>query len=187
MKCQACKEQEAEWAWQPFGPGETPNEYSFLGSHARGFPIIKVCDSCKNAFQRGDFPVKFTYKGHSYVGEHHQVREVEANLWLGDTYKPSELNDAPCKVLNRDTPKGIDVAALVYEDNADLIPLFLAAPQLAVACERLDRHIPLIERHLEYAIGLKEDRDEVRLCLGYIHSTIRTLHANQESKGEDHE
>jgi hypothetical protein len=42
MKCQVCKQEQAEWAWQPFGPNETPDSYTLIGSHYRGFPVIKV-------------------------------------------------------------------------------------------------------------------------------------------------
>ena len=51
-KCERCKRMnketigEALWAWQPFGPDEQPS-YSLLGSHYRGFPVIKICDDCK--------------------------------------------------------------------------------------------------------------------------------------------
>ena len=33
MKCQACHEQNEEWAWQPFGPAERPDSFLVLGSH----------------------------------------------------------------------------------------------------------------------------------------------------------
>jgi hypothetical protein len=178
MKCQVCKQEEATWAWQPFGPGETANEYTLPGNHYRGFPIIKVGESCKNDFEKGDFPVRFTYKGHTYIGENHQVREVDASLWLGEECVPSELDDAPAIYLNRDTAKGIDVAAIVYQDNADLIPLFLSAPQLVEACETLEKYRTFIERYLEYAHD-KEEYMIVRLALSRMSLAIDTLHENQ--------
>lgn len=135
MKCQACKEQEVAWAWQPFGPDEKPDCYTLLGSHYRGFPVIKVCDTCKSAFKTGDFPVTFAYKGHQFVGKEHEVREVGASLWLGESHRTSELNsDVLVRAIMRDTLKGIDVAALVYEDNSDLLLAFLSAPALVEAC-----------------------------------------------------
>lgn len=42
-KCQLCKA-EAIWAWQPFGPGDPPGTLATLGSHYRGFPVVKVCE-----------------------------------------------------------------------------------------------------------------------------------------------
>ena len=180
MKCQACKRQESElWAWQPFGPGEDIRTMFMVpGSHYRGFPIIKVCDSCKNDFEHGDFAVRFEYKGHKYIGENHQVREVDASLWLGEECVPSELNDAPAIYLNRDTAKGIDVAAIVYQDNADLIPLFLSAPQLVEACETLEKHKDYIVRCMEY-MRSSEEYVIVRLALGKMSNAMMVLHENQ--------
>lgn len=181
MKCQACKEQEAEWSWQPWGPDTTPDSFALLGHHYRGFPIIKVCDSCKTDFQRGDFKVRIEFRGHKYIAEHHQVREVDASLWLGEECVPSELNDAPAIYINRDTLQGIDVAAIVYQDNADLIPMFLSSPQLVEACETLEKHRAFIERYLEYAHD-KEEYGIIMLALSRMSSAMDTLHANQEQK-----
>lgn len=150
MKCQACKEQEVVWAWQPFGPDEKPNCYTLLGSHYRGFPVIKVCDSCKTAFETGDFPVTFAYKGRQFTGRNHEVREVSPVLWAGETYTPGELNSAPARTIMRDTAtRGIDVAALVYEDHSDLLPAFLAAPALVEACQELEQLRDKIEFYLQ--------------------------------------
>src|SRR5438874_46670 len=75
-KCQCCHEQEASYAWQPFGPSEdNVATFTLLGNHYRGFPAIKVCYSCKSAFETGDFPVRFTYKNFHYIGQNHEVRE----------------------------------------------------------------------------------------------------------------
>jgi hypothetical protein len=74
MKCQCCKNEEATWAWQPFGLGET-TVFTLPGNHHRGFPVIKVCDKCKVAFQSGRSEVTFTYKKVRYVGKDHKVEQ----------------------------------------------------------------------------------------------------------------
>jgi hypothetical protein len=78
VKCQCCQEQEAVYAWQPFGPGEDANTFMLLGHHYRGFPVIKTCHNCTTAFMSDDAPVSFSYKGSRYVGQNHEVREVKA-------------------------------------------------------------------------------------------------------------
>lgn len=55
-----------QWAWQPFGPDETINCFSFAGSHYRGFPVIKVNDVEKEQIKSGQ-RFTFTYKGLKYV------------------------------------------------------------------------------------------------------------------------
>ena len=48
--CKFCS-QHAEWAWQPFGPDESPFLFTTLGSHYRGFRVLKVCDSHKSKIE----------------------------------------------------------------------------------------------------------------------------------------
>ena len=60
-KCRICREDEETWAWQPFGPSDTPNSFTLPGNHYRGFAVIKVCDDCKRLFQAGNALV-FKYK-----------------------------------------------------------------------------------------------------------------------------
>lgn len=52
-RCKLCSQNGnvATYAWQPFGPGEQPWTFTFLGSHYRGFTVIKVCDSCRGAIE----------------------------------------------------------------------------------------------------------------------------------------
>lgn len=71
-KCQGCKQEGAEWAWQPFGPGEKAT-FCFLGSHYRGFPVIKVGDKCKESIEAGRY--SFEYRGEAYI-----VQDGEA-IW----------------------------------------------------------------------------------------------------------
>jgi hypothetical protein len=44
-RCQVCKTTEAIWAAQFIG--ENIPTFSTLGSHIRGFAVVKVCDTCK--------------------------------------------------------------------------------------------------------------------------------------------
>lgn len=81
-KCQCCKEEEASWSWQPFGPGEDTNTAFVLpGNHYRGFPVIKVCSTCKDAFTSGDFEVEFVYKHTRYVGKDCKVEQKIYANW----------------------------------------------------------------------------------------------------------
>lgn len=74
-KCKCC-DNEAEWAWQPFGPGESPDTFSLLGSHYRGFSVIKICDTCKQNAQAG-IPLEFIHKSKRYIGNaYDEVLEV---------------------------------------------------------------------------------------------------------------
>ena len=43
------------WAWQPFGPDESPFSFAFLGSHYRGFEVIKICDYHKDKIEWARF------------------------------------------------------------------------------------------------------------------------------------
>ncbi len=74
-KCQICKIDKVEWAWQPFGPAEDAFLFTFLGSHYRGFAIIKVCNDCRNIIQKNE-PIDFYYQGHHYIGNLNDIREV---------------------------------------------------------------------------------------------------------------
>jgi len=49
-KCQECKKNEAEYAKQYIASDEPT--YSTLGSHYRGFKVVKVCEDCKNASEQ---------------------------------------------------------------------------------------------------------------------------------------
>lgn len=44
-KCEICGEREAAWAVQ-FVSDETPT-FTLLGSHYRGYRLLRVCDACK--------------------------------------------------------------------------------------------------------------------------------------------
>lgn len=66
-KCRICKNEEALWSWQPLGPAEDSREtFTAPGFHYRGFPVIPVCDDCKQNIQGGD-EVQFDYKSITYT------------------------------------------------------------------------------------------------------------------------
>jgi len=67
-KCRICKQhKQGLWAWQPFGPAEFPREtFTVPGYYYRGFPVIPVCDECKEKIQAGE-TVQFDYKGTTYI------------------------------------------------------------------------------------------------------------------------
>lgn len=52
-KCQVCKQNKAAWAAQ-FIEENIPT-FSLLGSHYRGFAVVKVCDTCKEVNHEGIF------------------------------------------------------------------------------------------------------------------------------------
>jgi hypothetical protein len=75
-KCQVLKDQEAVWAWQPFGIADDPREtFTLLGSHYRGFPVIKVSDSAKARIQAGE-EIHFVYNKRVYTVRGDGVYEV---------------------------------------------------------------------------------------------------------------
>lgn len=49
VKCQKCQTGEAIWARQEVVTGRPC--FTLLGSHYRGWTVIKVCDDCKNTEQ----------------------------------------------------------------------------------------------------------------------------------------
>jgi hypothetical protein len=60
-KCEICTQEEATLAWQPFGPDENALEaFTLLGSHYRGFAVIKVCRLCCDDIQNDGHP-EFVY------------------------------------------------------------------------------------------------------------------------------
>ena len=48
-KCHICEDGEAIWAMQNIADDELT--FTTLGSHYRGFKVVKVCDECKDALQ----------------------------------------------------------------------------------------------------------------------------------------
>jgi hypothetical protein len=66
IKCAVCGNDDATWAWQPWGPDvDVKRAFVLLGSHYRGFPTVKVCELCKQEIQDGK-PVLVTVKGRIY-------------------------------------------------------------------------------------------------------------------------
>jgi hypothetical protein len=64
-RCVTCRD-EADWTWQPCGPGETPLSFTLPGSHARGFPALAICESCMALIREGESLLFFTYKRAQY-------------------------------------------------------------------------------------------------------------------------
>lgn len=42
-RCERCRSDEAAWAWQP----DLETFYT-LGSHQRGFAVVRVCEGCRD-------------------------------------------------------------------------------------------------------------------------------------------
>ncbi len=61
-KCQICKKHEAIYAWQPDLGNGVREIFYCLGSHIRGFMVVKVCDDCRKIIRSGG-NVFFTYRG----------------------------------------------------------------------------------------------------------------------------
>ena len=62
-RCACCRD-DAEGCWQPFGPADTPTDPTAFprpGFHARGFPVLPLCDTCKDLLRDGA-RVHFQYK-----------------------------------------------------------------------------------------------------------------------------
>ena len=72
-KCQTCKTNAAEIAWQPFGPSESADCFVRLGSHYRGFTVVAICGECEDRLHdHAELP--FTIKGHNFIGSAEEVR-----------------------------------------------------------------------------------------------------------------
>jgi hypothetical protein len=134
MKCQICREQESEWAWQPFGPNDNPATYALLGSHYRGFPVVKVCILCKSAFLAGDFEVRFEYKGFKYIGKDHKVREENPSFYDGGT---TDFNHTSVSMVMRDMPGDMSDELIAVVCESEWLAAFVALPDLMAACEQI--------------------------------------------------
>ncbi len=172
MKCHACHEQEAHWAWQPFGPEKTPESFQLLGSQYRGFPVVKVCSPCKLAFQTGDFVVRFSYKGHRFIAKDHTVQYEEVSLWNGGTSTMASLADQSATMLMQDTIGEPHLVAMVLDPT--LVNAFIAAPGLIKACEEAVALRDTLERYLHYSYDVeKADRDAILLAFASIAVMLR--------------
>ena len=171
MKCHTCHQEEAHWAWQPFGPDETPDSFQLLGSHYRGFPVVKVCSTCKSAFQTGDFVVRFTYKGYRFLAKDHQVQYEEVSLWNGGTTTSASLGNQPVTMLMQETIAEPKLIALVLDPA--FAPLFIAAPGLIHACEEMLALRDKLERYLHLGYVEKADRDTLLLAFAGVAVALR--------------
>ena len=63
--CTCCRDADPEGCWQPFGPAATPTEPTAFprpGFHARGFPVLPLCTTCRDLLKDGA-RVHFRVKG----------------------------------------------------------------------------------------------------------------------------
>jgi hypothetical protein len=75
-KCHILANEIAVWAWQPFGLSDDAGEtFTMLGSHYRGFPVIKVSDEAKQKIQSGE-TVNFVYQKRLYTVKQRELFEV---------------------------------------------------------------------------------------------------------------
>jgi len=79
-KCSVCKSGEVVWAWQPFGPDDSVKSFMFPGEHYRGFPVIMICDHCKEEIERRGHFI-FAYKGEHYMAYPTQNRVEHIANW----------------------------------------------------------------------------------------------------------
>src|SRR5712692_8231990 len=166
MRCHACHEEGAQWAWQPFGPDETPESFQLVGSHYRGFPVIKVCSTCKSAFQTGDFVVRFTYKGHRFLAKDHTVQYEEVSLWNGGTSTTASLADQSATMIMQETIGESELVAMVFDST--LVNAFIAAPGLIKACEEVVAVRDITERYLQYGYVEKADYEAIQMAFARI-------------------
>jgi hypothetical protein len=171
--------QGAEWAWMPFGPAETPDSFLVSGSQYRGFPVIKVCDTCKLAFHTGDFIVRFTYKGHRFIAKDHQVAYEEISLWNGGTSTMASLADQSATMIMQDTIGEPELVAMVLDPK--LVNTFIAAPGLVKACERVVALRDTIERCLQWSQVQKTDRDAILMALAEVKVTLDEVYKEGEA------
>ncbi len=50
IKCEHCKTNEAVWAMQIIPGNDGRPSFTLPGSHYRGFPVLKVCNGCREHF-----------------------------------------------------------------------------------------------------------------------------------------
>ena len=171
MKCHACHEEDAQWAWQPFGPDKTLDSFQLLGSHYRGFPIVKVCSTCKSAFQTGDFVVRFTCKGHHFLAKDHLVQYEEVILWNGGTSTLASLADQSATMIMQETIGESELVAMVLDPT--LVNAFIAVPGLIKACEEAVALRDTIERYLHYTYVDKADYDAIQMAFAKLSVALR--------------
>ena len=119
MKCQICRNDEATWSWQPWGPHGGPLSFALKGGHYKGWPAVKLCQFCKRVrienIQESGVPLRFQFKGQEYVFDGKRP-PFEEYLWNGGT--SSDGNGGDVEMICRYTPTGHDIVAIVYTDDA---------------------------------------------------------------------
>lgn len=177
-KCHVCKEQEAEWGWQPLGPENGIGNFVQIGEKIwKGFPIIKICSSCKLAAQSGEFSVPFIYKGHTYLAKNHNIQETNISLWNGGTCSTDSLHPSDATAIMLDTPESHELVALVLKDvpptTPNLVKAFLIAPNLIEACEELDLLAEKVDYYLDFSYVERADRHAILMALAKIRIELK--------------
>lgn len=177
-KCAACDAQTALWIWQFARPAaEAPESFVALESRTHEKPFVKVCDSCKHAFQSGDFDVRFEHKHHHYLGRDHKVTEVGITLYTGGSTTTGNMRSTVGTLIMKDSPGGFEVLALVFQPEhsttPDLTNTFIAAPGLVEACEELERYSGQIEHHLDFSYVDRDERRAILMALARMRVHLR--------------
>lgn len=144
MRCQICEAEEITWAWQPLGPDQDVKKaFVLLGSHTRGFPVVKVGDACKKSIQAG-VETTYTYKHRQYTANQatrpaFYPADIHTDLWHGGTGSWNSDGTGECTLICRDI-EGVpnethDIVALVVDPM--LAELLIVAPQLLTCAEIL--------------------------------------------------
>lgn len=84
MKCRICSSNEAYSFCQPFGPEDKP-VFVREGYHYRGFPVIRVCDTCKESIESGK-ELAITYRNHKMTINESKGKIMENQLLLQGPY-----------------------------------------------------------------------------------------------------
>lgn len=117
-RCQICRAPgvEAEWSWQPWGPGDEALTFTLAGSHYRGFPAIPICSFCKEERVKAGETVTFTYRKVEYRCVAART-PVAVSLWDGGTTVGLDGDASTATMLCRDTPTGHEIVALVSDPH----------------------------------------------------------------------
>jgi hypothetical protein len=129
------------------------------------------------AVQSGDFAVRFTYKGHTYLARDHKVQETDINLWDGGACSTDSLHPSEATAIMLDTPESHELVALVLKDvpptTPDLVKAFLVAPNLIEACEELDLLAEKVDYYLDFSYVERADRHAILMALAKIRIELK--------------
>jgi hypothetical protein len=77
-RCKVCGQLVAfGYSWQPCGPSDSSRDnFAYPGWHYRGFPVVFICEDCKERIERGD-TVTFEYHKQQFKLEGNEISKVE--------------------------------------------------------------------------------------------------------------